>query len=294
MTPAVSIEEVTSGKGLSRFIELPQVLAAGDPHFAPLVMAWERYRLDRHRNPFFDHGEAVCLLARRQGRLVGRIAAHMAAAGAPGRFGFWWVQDDPVVAAALLEAAGGWLAKRGCRSMSGPFSFTEDDEAGVLVAGHDRPGLTGRPWHPPHLAGLLEAHGFERLAERPSWRLSAEVSEVELPPDDRRPPQAGAHSDSRVCLAGIAAVPDVAEVLRQGALRAARDLARRARSPRWETCTVVRCDLDPATGVPALRSAAARAGYRWVVAPWCPEADSAPETVHRLYSRSLPTAPSGG
>jgi hypothetical protein len=49
---------------------------------------------------------------------------------------------------------------------------------------------------------------------------------------------------------------------------------------------VVRCTDDPALAVPALCRAAAGAGYRWVIAPWSPDLDAPPETVHRTYRRT--------
>jgi hypothetical protein len=277
------VEEVTDGKSLVRFTELPAALHGGEPQFAPLVMAWERYRLDVHRNPFFEGGDAAFFLARRLGRPVGRITAHIAEPGADGRFGFWWLDDDADVADALIDAARSWLAAQGARSMVGPVSFTADEEAGVQVAGHAVPGVTGRPWHPPHLAALLEGAGFEPVEDRPTWRLPATEVGPERPLRDDRPGQAGAYVDGRLVLDGIAAVPDVADALRSTGLRGAWSLVKQARAGDWERATVVRCTADPAIAVPAVQVAAGRAGYREVIAPWSPDPDAPPETVHRTY-----------
>lgn len=284
---AVSVEQVTGATARRRFIELPQALHDDDPHFVPLVLAWERYRIDRHRNPFFEHGDAVQLLARRRGRPVGRITAHLAGRSHDGCFGFWWADDDPAVASVLVEEAGAWLRERGCTSMSGPWSFTAQDEAGVQVAGHEAPGTLGRPWHPPHLARLLEDLGFQAVEDRPTWRLPAEGSGPELPAATDRPGHAGPYADMRLVLDGIAAVPDASDVLRAPRLRSALAVARRARDARWTTCTVVRCEGDPDVLVPALQAVAGRAGYRWVVAPWTPHPGTPPEAVHRVYRLAL-------
>jgi hypothetical protein len=282
----VAVEEVTSGAARRRFAELPHALSGTDPRFAPLLMAWERYRIDPHRNPYFDHGEAALFLARRMGRPAGRIAAHLAAPGAEGRFGFWWVDDDADVAAALVEAAQVWLTERGRSSMAGPWSFTAEEEAGLLVEGVDVPGATGRPWHPEHLARRLEAQGFRGVEDRPAWRLPVPTHADHLPagpPTEAAVPgQAGAYVDRRLVLDGIAAVPDVAEALRTSGLRSAWALATRARAGAWATATVVRCTDDPAVAVPALRAAAAAAGYRALIAPWT-DTDAPPETVHRIF-----------
>ncbi len=280
---AVTVEEVTGGKALVRFTELPQALHGRDPRWAPPVMAWERYRLDAHRNPYFELGDAAYLLARRLGQPAGRVVAHVAEPGGEGRFGFWTVIDDIGVATALVEAAQRWLHGQGCTSMTGPLSYVEDDEPGVQVAGFEHAGVTGRPWQPPHEAALLEALGFEAVAERPTWRLRALGGECALATGDDVPGQAGPYADRRLVLDGAAAVPDVAAALRTAGLRSAWSLAKRARVGDWEACTVVRCDVDPAVAVPALRAAAGAAGYREIIAPWSPDPLAEPEAVHRRY-----------
>ena len=291
MASAVSVEEVSGAAARRRFVDLPHVLSGTDPRFAPLVLAWERYRLDRHRNPYLAEGEAVAFLARRGGHPVGRIAAHLPGPDGPGAFGFWWTEDDAEVAALLFDAAQEWLGQRGASSMTGPLSFTAEQEAGVLVEGADVPGVTGRPWHPPHLARLLEQEGFEPTARHPSWRLPADPAPVPvaIPPRPRAltaPGPAGPYADRRLRLDAIEAVPDVSEELRRPGFGGARRAARRARSGRWDTAVVVGQPPDPATTVPALVEAAGRAGYRWVIAPWSPT-DAPPETVHATFTRPL-------
>lgn len=283
MAPVVVVEEVAGGKALARFTELPQALHGGDPRFAPLVMAWERYRLDARRNPYFERGDGRFFLARRMGRPVGRVTAHLDEPGGAGRFGFWWVDDDAAVAEALADAAQAWLASEGCSSMTGPWSFTRDEEAGLQVVGHEVPGVTGRPWHPPHLAAHLEALGFAAVEDRPTWRLPTTTDGPQRPEAGARPGQAAAYADPRLVLEGIAAVPDVAGSLRTTGLRGAWELARRAKERAWDVATVVRCEADPSVAVPALRDAAGRAGYRWLVTPWSPDPSVAPEAVHRDY-----------
>lgn len=285
----VSVEEVDRGKGLVRFTELPQSLHGTDPRFAPPISAWERYRLSRYRNPYVHDGEVALLLARSGGQPAGRVAAHLPAAGAEGRFGFWACVDDAAVADALVSAARTWLLEQGCTSMTGPLSFEAEDEPGNLVAGHDVPGTTGRPWRPAFEGALLEAAlGAPTVVdERRTWRLPTTEVEPVLPTGGTTPPQAGAYADPRIVLEGIAAVPDVSGALRSTGLRSAWGAARRARERVWEGCTVVRCDADPAVAVPALLGAAGRAGYRWAVVPWTDDRDAAPETVHRTYRVEL-------
>ncbi|HJR26928.1 MAG TPA: hypothetical protein VJ804_15725, partial [Acidimicrobiales bacterium] len=200
----VAVEEVTRGKALVRFTELPQALHGEDPCFAPPVLAWERYRLSFRRNPYFEEADALLLLARRAGRPAGRIAAHVPHEGGEGRFGFWSTIDDLGVARALVDGARDWLeAEHGCRSMTGPWSFEPDDEPGLLVAGFTVAGTTGRPWRPPWEARLLEELGFEPAGERATWRLPTSELGPERATTGEPPGQAGTYADPRLVLEGI-------------------------------------------------------------------------------------------
>src|SRR5918992_538765 len=90
--------------------------------------------LNRWRNPFFRHAEAEYFLAWRDGRPVGRITAHVDRRlnefqdNDWGLFGFFESEDDPELAAALVESAGEWLAERGRDRMVGPMDFTTNHE----------------------------------------------------------------------------------------------------------------------------------------------------------------------
>jgi hypothetical protein len=287
MGSAVVVEEVARGKDLARFTDLPMVLHGDDPRFAWPVLAWERYRLDSNRNPYFEQGDAAFFLARRLGRPAGRITAHVDEPGALGRFGFWCVEDDAAVARALVDAAAGWLVDHGCSSMEGPTSFTVAEDEGVLVDGFDVAGTTGRPWHPPSQAAHLEGLGFAPRRDVPRWRLPARDLGVERALADDPPGHAGKHADARLVLEGVAAVPDLSQDLRGATVRGAWRLARKVREARWTTATIVRLDDDPADAVPALLTAAARAGYTSVVSPWSPDPDAPPETVHRVFLQRL-------
>jgi|GEM_PF-1960765 hypothetical protein len=291
MQTLVQVEEVVGAPSRRRFLELPHVLDGADARFAPLVLAWERFRVDRHRNPALAEADWALLLARRAGRPVGRISVRLDAGSDEGTFGHWWVDDDAAVAEALLEAASAWLAERGARSMTGPLTMAPDQEEGVQIAGHAAPGLTGRPWHPPHLAEALVVRGFEVTASRATWRLSVPPVDATVgprPPERRAPTglpdPAGPYTDPRLAVPGAQAVPDVAPVLRTSRWRGTFEAGRRARAGRWDTAVVVGSVRHPEQTVPALLAAAAVAGYRELVTPWSPEGGD-PEAVHATFTR---------
>lgn len=284
---AVAVEEVSGRAGFKRFFEFAYMQFRSEARWTPPLVAYERARLDPHRTAFFDKGDGEYFLARRGGAVAGRVTAHVAAKGdEQGWFGFYDVVDDPAVAAALLEHAAEWLRAHGCTSMTGPASFTVEDDPGVLVDGFETAGTTGRPWQPEWYARHLEAAGLERTGESSTWRLPPpELGVPSGAPTALTTPSsaaAGRFADPRIVLPGIVAVPDLTP-----ARGSAIALARRAKRQQWEGCTIVRVDGHAAALVPKLQAAAAAAGYEWIVSPWSPDRGATPETRHARFTTGL-------
>jgi len=177
--------QVREGRGagdLRAFVALPYRLHAGTPWVPPLKL--ERYQfLHRRLNPFFTHGEAAYFLARRDGRVVGRISSHVDNAfnshhgSRWGMFGFLEFEDDPEVLRELLGAAEGWLRARGCERMVGPWSFSLNDEAGILFEGFEHEPLIREPWNPPYYVERCEAADLTKAMDLYGWGL--EISDQE-------------------------------------------------------------------------------------------------------------------
>jgi GNAT superfamily N-acetyltransferase len=169
------------GKGdLREFVALPFRLHAGTPWIPPLKL--ERYAfLTRPLNSFFSHGEAAYFLARRDGRVVGRVTAQIDFAfnqfhgSRWGMFGFLEFEDDQEIVDALLEVAEAWCRKHGCDRMVGPMCFQINDEAGVMIEGFEREPLIREPWNPPYYQARCEAApGLIKAMDLFGWDLSIE------------------------------------------------------------------------------------------------------------------------
>lgn len=291
----VSVEEISGRAAFKRFFEFPYLEFREEPRWSAPVVAHERKRLDAHHS-YFDQGDGEYFLARRMGKVAGRIAAHVAERDAErgdkrGWFGFFDAVDDAAVVEALVGAASEWLRDRGCTTINGPASFTAGEELGILVEGFDVAGTTGRPWHPPWYATHLEAAGLTRVpdADHRTWRLPLSELGVDdgamtptTTPSSKGVEVVGRFVDPRIVLPGIAAVPDLTP-----ARNSAIAMARRAKRNDWEGCTIVAIDGDPAVYVPDLLKAAANAGYQWVISPWSPDPEAAPETRHGRYELGL-------
>lgn len=175
---AVTVTPVRGRGDLNAFIKLPFRLYRGCEYWVPPIIADRRRFLDRSKNPFFEHGEAEYFLARRDGRVVGRITAqvdrnlHAFQDNAWGQFGFFESEDDQEVAAALLDVAEAWVRERGCDRLVGPFDFTTNDECGVLVEGFERLPVVLMNWTHRYYPELLEGAGLVKAMDTLMWTLN--------------------------------------------------------------------------------------------------------------------------
>jgi GNAT superfamily N-acetyltransferase len=173
----VLVRPVEGRRDLDAFVEVPYTLRRDDPQWVPPLRFERRQFLSRAKNPYFQHAEVVLLLAERDGRPVGRISAQVDErwdeyqGGSDGLFGFFDSEDDPETAAALFEAASGWLRERGRTRLLGPMDFTTNDECGLLVEGYDEPSMILEPWHPPYYRDLVEAQGMTKAMDLLMWEL---------------------------------------------------------------------------------------------------------------------------
>lgn len=112
------------------------------------------------------HGEITPLIAYRDGKPVGRIAAIVNRThndynkDTVGFFGFFDFIEDPAVARALIDAAADILRKKGLTSMRGPYNPSINDDCGVLTEGNERPTSVSMPWNPPWYAEVYQAAGL--------------------------------------------------------------------------------------------------------------------------------------
>jgi GNAT superfamily N-acetyltransferase len=174
---SVEVAPVSSRRDLREFIELPFRLHSNAEQWVPPLRIERRLFLSRRTGAFFRRGEAGLFLARRDGRVVGRISAQVDTAfnafhdNAWGMFGFLELEDDAEVMIALLDAAAGWLRERGRDRMVGPMDFTMNDESGVLIEGFEREPLIRQAWHPPHYQRLCEQAGLGKAVDTFMWSL---------------------------------------------------------------------------------------------------------------------------
>jgi hypothetical protein len=183
----LEVTPVRSWRDRREFIELPFRLHANAAQWIPPLRLYARLALSPRFNAYFKHGEAQLFLARRDGRVVGRISAQIDRSFNAyqrndwGMFGFLEVEEDREVLEALLDAAATWLRARGRDRMVGPMDFTMNDEVGVLIEGFDREPFVKQPWHPPYYQRLCEAVGLDKAIDLWMWELHIEGRDQVVP-----------------------------------------------------------------------------------------------------------------
>lgn len=164
----VQIDPVVTTRQQKEFVRCAAQFYRELPAWVPPFEPDLRRLLDPRRSDFFrvPGNDAAFFLARRDGRVVGRIAAirnavHLEANhDGAGFFGFFECEDNPDTARALLRQAEVWLAERGLRSSRGPANFNVQEEAGVLLDGFELQPMLGMTYTPAYYRTLLEAAGY--------------------------------------------------------------------------------------------------------------------------------------
>ncbi|MEL6343128.1 MAG: GNAT family N-acetyltransferase [Myxococcota bacterium] len=150
----------------SSFFQTPFVIYGPDVPFVSPLRSELRSAVQFSKNPFFPNGDGIFYTAFQDGKLVGRICAHVHHAAnmrhgeRAASFGYFDCVDDGEVAQALLEAAEAFGRARGCDLIRGNMNLTAHQEIGVLTEGAENPPFLAQIYTPAHIAGLLEACGY--------------------------------------------------------------------------------------------------------------------------------------
>ena len=163
----MQIEQVSDKKGLDQFILFPWKVYKGNPNWVPPLISELKFILG-DKNPFFHHAEAAYFLARKDGDIVGRIAAivdrnhiniHKEQAGF---FGYFECLPDVSIAQGLLNAAAAWLREREIEIMRGPMNPSTNDECGFLLEGFDSPPVIMMTYTPQYYLDYMETCGLTK------------------------------------------------------------------------------------------------------------------------------------
>jgi GNAT superfamily N-acetyltransferase len=175
----VEVTPVRTSAERTLFIRFPATVYRGDPNWVPHLEMERRDFMDPRKHPFFEFGEVEFFLARREGQVVGRIAAvnnpryNEFQKTNVGFFGLFECVNDVGVARSLFDAAAGWLRARGFTSVLGPMSYSTNYEVGLLIEGFSTPPTIMTTYNPTWYPALLEACGFTKAKDLYAWELSS-------------------------------------------------------------------------------------------------------------------------
>jgi hypothetical protein len=172
MSPGpVVVQPVASGRDLNEFIALPKRLYRGQKGYVAPLDLERKETLSRKKNPYFQHAEGELFIARRAGEVVGRVSAQYCRLHQEkyrndvGHFGWLDTIDDINVMRALAGAAETWAKAHGATRVLGPFSFSSNEESGLLVDGFESTPMLMMPYHLPYQGRLIEACGFTKAKD---------------------------------------------------------------------------------------------------------------------------------
>jgi hypothetical protein len=165
------VRAVSSKRDTMDFLRVPFEVFKGDTNWVPPLFFERLEHLDKSKNPYFKHAEAQLFVAYKNGAPVGRISAQIDQLhldrykDQTGQFGFLDAVDDKAVFQALFMTAEDWLTARGMKRVRGPFSFSINDETGLLIEGFERPPNMMMGHARPYYAGHVEAAGYGKAKD---------------------------------------------------------------------------------------------------------------------------------
>ncbi len=177
----IDFTPVTDKRTRREFVDISYRLNASDPNWvAPLRM--EAIELvTPGKNPFFEHATVRQVIARENGRAVGRISAHIdhlalaqpAEQGMGPGTGNWGLleAEDEEIAHALITHAEEWLRGQGMTRVLAPLSMSVWEEPGQLTKGHDHPPTVMMGHQPARYADWIVSAGYQPAKRLQTYEL---------------------------------------------------------------------------------------------------------------------------
>ncbi len=162
MKENIHIEKVKTKKEFKKFIYFPWKVYKNNPNWVPPLIMDLKEKLNKKKNPFFEHADMELFLAYKDNEVTGRIAAildenHNEIHNEKiAFFGFYESFNDSETAARLLNKASEWGKERGMEVLRGPMNPSMNDECAFLLEGFDSPPVIMMTYNPPYYLELME------------------------------------------------------------------------------------------------------------------------------------------
>lgn len=182
-THTIDVRAVEGRGDQKAFLRFERDLYADDPYWVPPLWHERKRLLGFKSHPFYDDAESTAFLARRDGKVVGRIVAIVNHAhlrrykDGVGFLGFFECIDDQQVAEALFTAAENHLAQRGMTAARGPVHPSLNYECGSLVEGFDSSPTFMIPYNFEYYERLWTSCGYGKVQDLHSFEAEIELLE---------------------------------------------------------------------------------------------------------------------
>ncbi len=166
-----SVVRVKSKKDLRKFIRFPWRVYKDDPHWVSPLVYDLKERLNRKKNPFFEHAVMDLFLSYKNDRITGRIAAIVDENHNRFHeekivfFGLYESINDLDTAKILLDKVAEWGKEREMDTLRGPVNLSMNDECAFLIQGFDSPPAIMMPYNPPYYLELMESCGLRKAKD---------------------------------------------------------------------------------------------------------------------------------
>lgn len=166
MSGRLTIVPAETAAERKQFVRFPWGVYKGDPYWVPPLLSERDVFVDPEKHPFHKHAKVRYFTAKRDGAIVGTIAAivnhnHNEYWGdRVGFFGLFEVLQDREAAHELLRTAEASLRDEGLDTIRGPMSFSTNEECGLLVDGWNGPPVALMTYNPRYYVDYIESAGY--------------------------------------------------------------------------------------------------------------------------------------
>jgi hypothetical protein len=182
LTSPLTIRPIHSKADRKKFVDLPFCLYNDDPNWVPPLKSEALGLITPEKNGWFSHAKAQLFLAEQDGRVVGRISAHIdtLALTMPaeqgfgpgcGQFGLFDAENEEI-AKALIATAEQWLRDQEMTRVIGPISMSVWEEPGLLIEGYDHPPTVMMGHAKPEYRGWIEDAGYKPVKQLVTYDLN--------------------------------------------------------------------------------------------------------------------------
>jgi len=169
-TNGIKIDTVTNLKDFKNFYFFPFKLYKEDTCWVPPF--WYEFKnFFKNKNPFWSHSECILFVAKKDDKIVGRIAAIIdykfceISGKNIGYFGFFECINDFTCAKALFEAAQNWLISKNMEVMRGPIDGRIDKGVGFLYEGFNLQQTILSTYSPSYYISFAERFNMKKARD---------------------------------------------------------------------------------------------------------------------------------